>query len=145
MRPPGRRRHLHARSRELLFSKHAQGNFEGREKSKIDAFASLTEGMKKTESGLYYKITKEGSGSFPKTGAKVSVHYEGKLTDGRVFDSSFQRDDPISFSVGIGQVIKGWDEGIVGMAVGGRRTLTIPPALAYGEAGSGSGSASGSG
>ena len=111
--------------------------FEGREKSKIDAFTSLIEGMKKTESGLYYKITKEGSGSFPQTGSKVSVHYEGKLADGRVFDSSFQRDDPISFSVGIGQVIKGWDEGIMLLNKGASARLVIPSNLGYGARGAG--------
>jgi FKBP-type peptidyl-prolyl cis-trans isomerase len=69
--------------------------------------------MKKTVSGLYYTITKEGEGEHPSKGANVSVHYKGTLVDGTVFDSSYQRDQPIEFSVGVGQVIPGWDEGIL--------------------------------
>ncbi len=80
---------------------------------------------------------KEGEGISAKEGDTVEVHYTGTLTDGTKFDSSVDRDDPFEFTLGSGQVIKGWDQGIQGMKVGGKRKLTIPPELAYGEAGSG--------
>ncbi len=68
-------------------------------------------------------------------GKTVSVHYTGKLTDGTKFDSSLDRGDPFSFRLGAGQVIKGWDQGVAGMKVGGKRLLTIPPELGYGQRG----------
>ncbi len=80
----------------------------------------------------------EGSGAIAETGQKVEVHYTGKLTDGSVFDSSVIRGQPFSFTLGQGQVIKGWEEGILGMRTGEKRVLTIPPELAYGEQGAGS-------
>jgi len=73
-----------------------------------------------------------GTGEEAKTGNIVVVHYTGKFVDGRVFDSSLSRKEPFQFTLGNGQVIKGWDEGIVGMKVGGRRILSIPPDLGYG-------------
>jgi FKBP-type peptidyl-prolyl cis-trans isomerase FkpA len=76
-----------------------------------------------------------GSGAVATQGKKVSVHYAGKLTDGKEFDSSIKRQQPFSFKLGGGQVIKGWDQGIEGMKVGGKRKLTIPHELAYGEQG----------
>jgi FKBP-type peptidyl-prolyl cis-trans isomerase FkpA len=76
-----------------------------------------------------------GEGDEPKTGDTVSVHYTGTLTDGTKFDSSVDRGDPFSFSLGAGGVIQGWDEGVVGMRVGGKRKLTIPSDMAYGEQG----------
>ena len=91
----------------------------------------------KTESGLEYKETKLGNGTQAEAGKTVSVHYEGKLLDGKIFDSSYERDAPIEFQLGVGQVIKGWDEGIALMKVGGEATLTIPPELGYGERGAG--------
>merc|ERR1711981_937595 len=70
-------------------------------------------------------------------GQQLSMHYTGTLEDGTKFDSSFDRNDPFKFQIGIGQVIKGWDEGIVGMCVGEKRKLTVPPELAYGDQGAG--------
>jgi len=101
------------------------------------ALGSLTDGMEKTASGLYYQITKEGNGATPEKGAKVSVHYKGTLVDGTVFDSSYQRDQPIEFAVGIGQVIPGWDEGIMLLSKGAGARLVIPSNLAYGSQGAG--------
>lgn len=88
-----------------------------------------------TDSGLKYKVLKEGEGEKPEKGDRVKVHYTGKLTDGSVFDSSREREKPFIFPVGAGRVIKGWDEGVGDMKVGERRLLTIPYNLAYGERG----------
>lgn len=76
-----------------------------------------------------------GEGAEATAGKTVSVHYTGKLTDGTKFDSSLDRGEPFSFRLGAGQVIKGWDQGVAGMRVGGKRTLTIPPELGYGQRG----------
>jgi len=78
-----------------------------------------------------------GSGAAAKAGDNVRVHYVGKLTDGTTFDSSRDRGQPFDFALGAGQVIPGWDEGVVGMRVGGLRKLTVPPALGYGAQGAG--------
>ena len=91
----------------------------------------------KTASGLEYIETEAGSGAQAEAGKTVSVHYTGQLQDGTVFDSSVSRGVPIDFKLGIGQVIKGWDEGIALMKVGGKAQLVIPPDLAYGEQGAG--------
>ncbi|WP_245676816.1 FKBP-type peptidyl-prolyl cis-trans isomerase [Oligoflexus tunisiensis] len=80
---------------------------------------------------------KVGDGALAEPGKQVVVHYTGTLTDGTKFDSSVDRNEPFTFSLGAGQVIKGWDEGVKGMKVGGKRKLTIPPHLGYGEAGAG--------
>ena len=90
-----------------------------------------------TPSGLKYVDTVEGTGATPTTGQTVSVHYVGTLTDGTKFDSSRDRSRPFEFKIGVGQVIKGWDEGVGTMKVGGRRQLTIPPELGYGSRGAG--------
>ncbi|PIP29923.1 peptidylprolyl isomerase [Candidatus Jorgensenbacteria bacterium CG10_big_fil_rev_8_21_14_0_10_54_38] len=80
-----------------------------------------------------------GAGAEAKVGQTVTVNYAGTLADGTKFDSSYDRSQPFSFSLGAGQVIKGWDEGVAGMKVGGKRQLTIPPELGYGSAGAGGG------
>ncbi len=90
-----------------------------------------------TPSGLRYKDLVVGTGAQPKPGDHVTVQYTGTLTNGTKFDSSRDRNEPFSFQIGVGQVIKGWDEGVMSMHVGGHRILTIPPALGYGERGAG--------
>jgi FKBP-type peptidyl-prolyl cis-trans isomerase FkpA len=93
--------------------------------------------MNTTTSGLQYEDLSEGTGAAAKAGDAVEVHYTGWLTDGTKFDSSLDRRRPFSFKLGAGQVIKGWDEGVAGMKVGGKRKLRIPPALGYGARGAG--------
>jgi peptidylprolyl isomerase len=90
-----------------------------------------------TPSGLKYTDLVEGTGASPQTGQKVTVHYTGTLEDGTKFDSSRDRGQPFEFKIGVGQVIKGWDEGVGTMKVGGRRQLIIPPDLGYGARGVG--------
>ena len=90
-----------------------------------------------TASGLQYKDVTVGSGAEAQAGNTVSVHYTGWLTDGTKFDSSIDRGQPFSFSLGTGGVIAGWDEGVVGMKEGGKRLLVIPSDLAYGASGAG--------
>jgi FKBP-type peptidyl-prolyl cis-trans isomerase FkpA len=88
-----------------------------------------------TASGLQYEELTEGTGAVAKSGDQVEVHYTGWLTNGTKFDSSLDRGQPFAFQVGAGRVIKGWDEGVAGMKVGGKRKLTIPPDLGYGARG----------
>ena len=90
-----------------------------------------------TPSGLRYTDDVVGTGDAPSKGKRVSVHYTGTLTDGKKFDSSRDRNQPFEFTIGVGQVIKGWDEGVMSMKVGGKRRLVIPSALGYGAAGAG--------
>ena len=90
-----------------------------------------------TASGLQYEDTVVGTGPEAMSGKGVEVHYTGTLADGTKFDSSHDRKKPFSFRLGAGQVIRGWDEGVAGMKVGGKRTLIIPPQLGYGERGAG--------
>jgi len=90
-----------------------------------------------TPSGLKYVEVKEGTGATPQTGQTVEVHYTGTLEDGTKFDSSRDRGQPFDFKIGLGQVIKGWDEGLSTMKVGGQRQLIIPPELGYGARGAG--------
>jgi len=89
----------------------------------------------KTESGLQYWDLKVGTGEVAKEGDRVRVHYTGWLTTGKKFDSSVDAGRPFTFALGNGEVIKGWDEGVAGMKVGGKRQLRIPPDLGYGESG----------
>lgn len=96
-----------------------------------------TEKTVTTDSGLKYVELKQGDGATPKTGQTVVVHYTGTLEDGTKFDSSRDRNSPFQFKIGVGQVIKGWDEGVGTMKVGERRKLIIPPDLGYGARGAG--------
>lgn len=90
-----------------------------------------------TASGLVIDEITLGEGAEAQTGRTVSVHYTGWLTNGSKFDSSVDRNEPFDFPLGRGYVIRGWDEGVAGMKVGGRRKLTIPPELGYGARGAG--------
>ncbi|WP_418498350.1 peptidylprolyl isomerase [Flagellimonas sp.] len=119
--------------------------FEGaREKRIAEAKAraeaemeKLAAGFEKTPSGLRYKIVQKGNGAKAENGKIVSVHYEGSLSNGQVFDSSYKRKQPIDFTLGIGQVIAGWEEGIALLSVGDKGRFVIPSHLAYGSAGAG--------
>lgn len=91
--------------------------------------------MTKTPSGLRYQEVAKGEGAEASAGRTASVHYTGWLPNGEKFDSSRDRNEPFSFALGAGQVIAGWDEGVAGMKVGGRRKLVIPASLGYGTAG----------
>lgn len=102
--------------------------------SELDKVAA---GFEETPSGLRYKIIQKGTGKKAEAGMKVTVHYEGSLLNGTVFDSSYKRKDPIEFQVGIGQVIAGWDEGICLLQVGDKARFVIPSDLGYGSAGAG--------
>jgi peptidylprolyl isomerase len=97
----------------------------------------MEEQIVKTPSGLGYVELVEGTGPQPKTGQSVRVHYTGWLENGKKFDSSHDRREPLVFPVGRGQVIKGWDEGVGSMRVGGKRKLIIPASLGYGDRGAG--------
>jgi FKBP-type peptidyl-prolyl cis-trans isomerase len=111
---------------------------EGQEKAPASSpSTSLTPGanVTSTASGLKYEDLVVGTGATPKAGQTCSVHYTGWLTNGSKFDSSRDRGTPFTFPIGQGSVIKGWDEGVMGMKVGGKRKLWVPPALAYGADG----------
>jgi FKBP-type peptidyl-prolyl cis-trans isomerase len=97
----------------------------------------LAAGFNKTDSGLRYQILQKGSGAKAEKGQTVSVHYKGQLADGTVFDSSYKRNQPLEFPVGVGQVIPGWDEGICLLNVGDKARLVIPSNLGYGSRGAG--------
>ena len=99
------------------------------------ATAQTQTNMDTSAKGLDVKVIEEGTGAVAENGQIILMQYTGKLTDGTVFDSSIPRGEPFSFRLGAGQVIKGWDVGILGMKVGGKRTLTIPPEMGYGADG----------
>ena len=119
--------------------------FEGNRQKKIEdakkaaeaKMEELAAGFDKTESGLRYKMIQKGSGKQAENGKTVSVHYEGSLETGKVFDSSYPRKKPIEFRLGQGQVIEGWDEGIALLQVGDKARFVIPSYLGYGASGAG--------
>jgi len=119
--------------------------FEGSREKRIAAereaaraeLDKLAAGFDETESGLRYQILQKGDGKKAEKGNMVSVHYKGQLSDGTVFDSSYKRNSPLDFQVGVGQVIPGWDEGICLLNVGDKARLVIPSDLGYGSAGAG--------
>ncbi len=107
---------------------------KAKQKAELDKVAA---GFESTETGLRYKMIQKGNGAKAEKGKKVSVHYEGSLLSGQVFDSSYKRNAPIDFQLGTGQVIPGWDEGILLLQVGDKARFVIPSDLAYGSAGAG--------
>ena len=116
-----------AKTEREAASKKAQDNLLG----------ALSEGFDQTESGLRYKIIQKGDGIKPQKGQNVSVHYKGMFAEGGVFDDSYKRGNPIEFPIGMGNVIPGWDEGILLLNKGDKARFVIPSHLAYGEAGAG--------
>jgi len=116
----------------------SRGKKLAEEKAKSEAeLEKLAAGFNKTSSGLRYQIIQKGDGAKAEKGKKVSVHYKGQLADGTVFDSSYKRNQPIDFALGVGQVIPGWDEGVGLLKVGDKARFVIPSDLAYGSAGAG--------
>ncbi len=119
--------------------------FEGAREERIDkelkeqeeVMEKAAAGFEKTNSGLRYKILQKGNGKQAVKGDLVSVHYKGQLLDGTVFDSSYKRNQPLDFNIGLGQVIAGWDEGIQLLKVGDKARFVIPSELAYGSSGAG--------
>lgn len=116
-----------AKAEREAASKKAQDNLLG----------ALSEGFDQTESGLLYKIIQKGDGIKPQKGQNVSLHYKGMFAEGGVFDDSYKRGNPIEFPIGMGNVIPGWDEGILLLNKGDKARFVIPSHLAYGEAGAG--------
>jgi FKBP-type peptidyl-prolyl cis-trans isomerase len=110
---------------------------EEAKKEAKEAMDKIAAGYDETPSGLRYKILQAGDGKQATKGSGVSVHYKGQLVDGSVFDSSYQRKQPIDFTIGVGQVIAGWDEGIQLLKVGDKARFVIPSNLAYGSQGAG--------
>lgn len=107
------------------------------ESASPDAMTEPAGEVMTTQEGLQYQDIVVGAGAEAKAGDVVAVHYTGWLTDGTKFDSSLDRGEPFVFQVGAGQVIQGWDLGVAGIKIGGKRKLTIPPQLGYGERGAG--------
>jgi len=115
------------------------GSSDGAVATPTDGGAGMSAGTVTLQSGLKYEDLRVGDGPVADTGMKATVHYTGWLTDGTKFDSSLDRGEPYPVQLGAGAVIRGWEEGIKGMKVGGKRKLTIPPHLGYGAAGYGGG------
>ena len=119
------------------FNKLKTDRIKKEKEKELKILNDLSKGFSKTSSGLLYKFEKENNSEKPVSGNKVKVHYKGMLLDGTVFDSSYKRNQPIEFTLGVGQVIKGWDEGISLLGLGDKATFIIPSELAYGQAGAG--------
>ena len=119
------------------FNKSKADRIKKEKEKELKILNDLSKGFSKTSSGLLYKFEKENNLEKPVSGNKVKVHYKGMLLDGTVFDSSYKRNQPIEFTLGIGQVIKGWDEGISLLGLGDKATCIIPSELAYGQSGAG--------
>ncbi|MGM5629710.1 peptidylprolyl isomerase [Apibacter raozihei] len=130
--------HFFAENKDLISERNKKWQ-EEKDKLATTKLEELKSGMTQTPSGLFYKITENGNGSQAKAGDTVSVHYEGSLTNGNVFDSSFARNEPIEFPLGKGMVIQGWEEGIALLKEGDKAEFLIPPALGYGAQGAGGG------
>lgn len=119
------------------FSKSGEERLAAAKAAQAAELDKVAAGFEETASGLRYKMIQEGKGTQAEKGKKVSVHYEGSLLSGQVFDSSYKRSEPIDFQLGVGQVIPGWDEGIALLKVGDKARFVIPSDLAYGSAGAG--------
>ena len=119
------------------FNKSKADRINKENENELKILKDLSKGYSKTSSGLLYKLEKENNSHKPSNGNKVKVHYKGMLLDGTVFDSSFKRNQPIEFTLGVGQVIKGWDEGISLLGIGDKASFIIPSDLAYGTSGAG--------
>ena len=119
------------------FNKSKADRINKENENELKILKDLSKGFSKTSSGLLYKLEKENNSHKPSNGNKVKVHYKGMLLDGTVFDSSFKRNQPIEFTLGVGQVIKGWDEGISLLGIGDKASFIIPSDLAYGVSGAG--------
>ncbi|MCL2175690.1 MAG: peptidylprolyl isomerase [Treponema sp.] len=111
----------------------AQNRAQARKQADLEKINADFLNTQQSASGIRYIIQKNGSGSKPRSGSTVNVHYTGKLLDGTVFDESYSRGSPIEFAAGTGRVIKGWDEMVLDMQVGEKRLVVIPPELAYGD------------
>jgi FKBP-type peptidyl-prolyl cis-trans isomerase len=112
----------------FIFSNNAVKSDEMKKQQSVNSQGAVTQQIQ-----LKVEDLLKGSGKEVKKGDSVVIHYKGTLTDGSTFDSSYSRGTPFETQIGVGQVIRGWDEGVVGMKVGGKRRLTIPPELGYGN------------
>ena len=119
------------------FNKSKADRIKKEKQKELKMLKDLSKGFSKTSSGLLYKFQKENKSEKASAGNKVKVHYKGMLLDGTVFDSSYKRNQPIEFTLGVGQVIKGWDEGISLLGIGDKASFIIPSDLAYGKSGAG--------
>ena len=126
------------KNKEVGSVSNSKKNQTSKEKIKMKVEQGGNEKIETTASGLKYVDEVPGNGPSPKSGQKVKVHYTGWLENGTKFDSSVDRGQPFEFVIGVGQVIKGWDEGVMTMKVGGKRKLIIPSLLGYGTRGAGS-------